>query len=121
MKLLGSTLLALTQASHFRAGTFQFTPDNTNIDIKVGFNFVIINISLVGQSESEIKTDKSVLMHGEEPRTVTKLTVVVTTNTLLIKPRPPMLVSRPVPQTVVTTAVTSMPTTLLPISKTLYP
>ena len=49
MKLLGSTLLALTQASHFRAGTFQFTPDNTNIDIKVGFNLVTFNfVVLIG-------------------------------------------------------------------------
>ena len=70
---------------------------------------------------SEVKTDKSVLMHGEEPRTVTKLTVVVMLNTLLTKPCPQMLVSRPVPQTAETTAVTSMPTTLLPILKTLYP
>ena len=34
MKLLGSSLLALTQATHFRAGSFQFTPDGDNVVVK---------------------------------------------------------------------------------------
>lgn len=34
MKLFGSTLIALSQASHFRAGSFQFTPNGNSVDIK---------------------------------------------------------------------------------------